>query len=75
MNDQITINKLSKQTLPETNNLQTEKQRILDEIQYLKMRLNQIGYNGDCAYEKKLAHFYVKTISSCRDKLARHFSS
>ena len=47
----------------------SEKERILDEINYLKMRLEQIGHNGDCAYEKKLSTFYLDAISNCKEKL------
>lgn len=48
---------------------QIDKERIIDEINYLKMRLEQIGYNGDCAYEKKLSSFYLNAISHCKEKL------
>ena len=51
------------------NQQQNDKVKILDELNFLKMRLKQIGYNGDCAYEKKLSNYYLETISRCEQKL------
>lgn len=55
------------------NEQQNDKAKIIAEIKYLNMRLKQIGYNGDCAYEKKLSNYYLETISRCQQEL-RHFS-
>lgn len=48
---------------------QNDKEGLLDEINYLTMRLEQIGYNGDCAYEKKLSTYYLSAVAHCREKL------
>ncbi|MDX2507130.1 MAG: hypothetical protein QNL62_22000 [Gammaproteobacteria bacterium] len=55
------------------NEQQNDKAKIIAEIKYLNMRLKQIGYNGDCAYEKKLSNYYLETISRCQQEL-RHLS-
>lgn len=46
-----------------------DKQSLQEELIYLQMRLRQIGYNGDCAYEKKLAVFYDNAVLRCKEKL------
>jgi hypothetical protein len=44
--------------------------QLLDEISWFEMRLQEIGGNGDCAYEKALARSYEQTVSSHRQRLA-----
>ena len=56
-------------TVANVNEGQNDKAIIIAEIEYLQMRLKQIGYNGDCAYEKKLSNYYLETISRCKKKL------
>ncbi len=45
--------------------------QILEEISWFEARLDQIGDNGDCAYEKALARSYEQAISSHRARLTR----
>ncbi len=47
-----------------------DRRNLQEELHYLQMRLRQIGYNGDCAYEKKLAGYYNNAILRCREKLS-----
>ena len=44
--------------------------QLLDEISWFEARLNAIGGNGDCAYEKALARSYEQAVSSHRKRLA-----
>jgi hypothetical protein len=44
--------------------------QLLDEISWFETRLNEIGGNGDCAYEKALARSYEEAVSSHRKRLA-----
>jgi hypothetical protein len=44
--------------------------QLLDEISWFEARLNAIGGNGDCAYEKALARSYEQAVSSHRERLA-----
>lgn len=45
--------------------------RLREEIAYLEARLDEIGGNGDCAYEKSLARSYVVLLKERRDQLTR----
>ena len=44
--------------------------QLLDEIAWFEGRLQDIGGNGDCAYEKALARSYEQAVSSHRERLA-----
>jgi hypothetical protein len=44
--------------------------QLLDEISWFETRLQEIGGNGDCAYEKALARSYEQTVNSHRQRLA-----
>ncbi len=44
--------------------------QLLDEISWFEARLEAIGGNGDCAYEKALARSYEQAVSSHRARLA-----
>lgn len=44
--------------------------QLLDEISWFEARLDAIGGNGDCAYEKALARSYEQAVSSHRERLA-----
>ena len=43
--------------------------QIREEISWCEARLDQIGGNGDCAYEKALARSYEQAVSSHRARL------
>jgi hypothetical protein len=44
--------------------------QLLDEISWFETRLQEIGGNGDCAYEKALARSYEQAVTSHRERLA-----
>jgi hypothetical protein len=44
--------------------------QLLEEISWFEARLEAIGGNGDCAYEKALARSYEQAVSSHRERLA-----
>jgi len=39
------------------------------EIKYLQERLKEMGYNGDCAYERSITRLYVETIKKHQNYL------
>lgn len=43
--------------------LVNDAKSIKKEIDYLNMRLEQMRYTGDCAYENKMSEYFLKTIS------------
>ena len=52
-------------------NSEPEHQNLLtSEIKYLQARLNEMGYNGDCAYERSIARLYAETIKKHQAQLA-----
>lgn len=40
--------------------------RVREEIADLETRLNQIGYDGDCAYEKAMIRFFEQQVGMRR---------
>lgn len=40
--------------------------RIREEIAYLENRLNEIGYDGDCGYEKAMIRFFEQQVDMRR---------
>ena len=44
----------------------TDPARIREEIAYLETRLNEIGYDGDCGYEKAMIRFFEQQVSMRR---------
>jgi hypothetical protein len=65
----IKMNEYYFQDIKGGKTMSIEKKLIIDEIKYLNIRLHQIAYNGDCAYEKKLSDYYIKMKQLCHDKL------
>jgi len=47
----------------------TDPTRIREEIAYIESRLNQIGYDGDCAYEKAMIRFFEQQVDMRRNWL------
>jgi hypothetical protein len=47
----------------------TDPQRIRDEIASLEARLVEIGYDGDCAYEKAMIRFFEQQVAMRRNWL------
>lgn len=45
--------------------------RLREEIHYMESRLTEIGFEGDCAYERAMSKFYLEQIETRRRKLAR----
>lgn len=46
-----------------------QKHFLTREIRYLKARLLEMGYNGDCAYERSIVRLYVETIKKHQAQL------
>ena len=42
---------------------------LLDEKAIIEKRLHQLGYDGDCAYEKALVSFYSSRLEECNRQL------
>jgi len=47
----------------------TDPARIREEIAYLESRLSEIGYDGDCAYEKAMIRFFEQQVDLRRNWL------
>lgn len=45
--------------------------RLREEIQYMETRLCEIGFEGDCAYERAMSKFYQEQIETRKQRLAR----
>jgi hypothetical protein len=58
------------QTAHQTGGRTLNEIQLLDEISWFEARLDAIGGNGDCAYEKALARSYEQTVTSHRQRLA-----
>jgi len=46
-----------------------DPERIREEIASLESRLNEIGYDGDCAYEKAMIRFFEQQVAMRRSWL------
>lgn len=51
------------------------RERLKEEIRYMEARLDEIGFEGDCAYERAMSRFFVEQIASRRQQLAGMESS
>lgn len=51
------------------NGPESRRARLQEEIQYMEVRLNEIGFEGDCAYERAMSKFYREQIASRREQL------
>jgi len=38
---------------------------LLQEMESIEKRLQQLGYDGDCAYEKAMVAFYKERLDQC----------
>jgi len=38
---------------------------LLQEIETIEKRLEELGYDGDCAYEKAMVAFYRERLDQC----------
>ena len=45
-------------------------ERLKEEIRYMEARLDEIGFEGDCAYERAMSRFFTEQIASRRQQLA-----
>jgi len=43
--------------------------RLREEIAYLEARLEEIGHDGDCAYEKAMIRFFEQELAARRAHL------
>ena len=46
-------------------------ERIREEIRYIEAWLDEIGHDGDCAYEKAMVRFYQERLQERRRRLVR----
>lgn len=53
------------------NGPETRRSRLEEEIYYMEVRLTEIGFDGDCAYERAMIKFYREQIASRRQQLDR----
>lgn len=44
----------------------TDPAKVRDEITYLENRLEEIGHDGDCAYEKAMIRFFEQQVGMRR---------
>lgn len=49
----------------------SHRARLEEEIHYMEVRLNEIGFEGDCAYERAMSKFYREQIATRRQQLDR----
>lgn len=47
----------------------TDPARLREEISYLEARLRQLGYDGDCAYERSMVRFFEQQIGVRQERL------
>jgi len=57
------------QSKRESAGLKADAARLLEEIAYMEGRLAEIGYDGDCAYEKAIAKFFEQQVSDRKIRL------
>lgn len=53
------------------NGPETRRARLEEEIRYMELRLTEIGFDGDCAYERAMSKFYRQQIATRREQLNR----
>lgn len=53
----------------EAGTAQQSVQRIRTDIRYLEARLGEMGYEGDCAYERAMTRMYEKLVEERRASL------
>ena len=51
------------------NGSEIRRARLEEEIHYMEVRLTEIGFDGDCAYERAMSKFYREQIESRRAQL------
>ncbi len=44
---------------------------LKEEAQYLEARIEQMGFEGDCAYERAMYMFYLDRLSAVRSQMNR----
>lgn len=42
---------------------------LLEEKASIEKRLEQLGYDGDCAYEKAMVAFYTQRLGQCMEMI------
>lgn len=47
------------------------EQSLLQDIAYFEARLEEMGYNGDCAYERAITRTFARLVEERRDSLAK----
>ncbi|MEN8174621.1 MAG: hypothetical protein ABFS23_02575 [Pseudomonadota bacterium] len=51
-------------------NIPEGRERLREEIAYLEARLVELGFEGDCAYERAMARFFTERLETRRAQLA-----
>lgn len=47
-----------------------DRMRIEEEIQFMETRLEEMGFEGDCAYERAMSKFYQQQLAVRRAQIA-----
>ena len=47
-----------------------DRSRMEEEIRFMESRLEEMGFEGDCAYERAMTRFYQQEIASRRASIA-----
>lgn len=55
----------------EFDNSAAANRRLVEEINTLSKRLDQLGPEGDCGYEKAMIRFFSEQIALRRERLAK----
>lgn len=55
---------------PENIHRRGNEQSLLKDIAYFEARLEEMGYNGDCAYERAIVKTFARLVEERRDSLA-----
>jgi hypothetical protein len=50
----------------------TDPHKVRDEIAYMENRLDEIGHDGDCAYEKAMIRFFEQELDMRKAWLASY---
>jgi len=53
-----------------SNHAAVKAESLFSDIKYLENRLEEMGYNGDCAYERAMSQAFEQLISEKKQSLA-----
>ena len=52
------------------SDIQHQNKDLNEEAQYLEERIKQMGFEGDCAYERAMYTFFLNRLSEVRTKIS-----